>query len=278
MGIEASKFMTKLSNKQKINTIQKIFSFFESKKIKKKFNTCDLIIANNVLNHANDPLDFIKGVKNLLNENGKFVFELPYWVETVKSKKFDQIYHEHVTYFTVFMAYKILKKNGFQITKISQNKYHGGSIRVFSKKSDKITLNKNIQKFINYEKKHKIYDTKTYTNLKNFIFKKKKIIHSKIKLFKKKGYKIVGIGAAAKANTLLNTFGLNNKHIDFMTDASKFKIGKFTPKSRIPIYNDEKLTKYEKVCAILLSWNISSLLKKKLTQINKDIKFIKVFK
>ena len=62
-----------------------------------------------------------------------------------------------------------------------------------------------------------------------------------------------------------------------MTDASKFKIGKFTPKSRIPIYNDEKLTKYEKVCAILLSWNISSLLKK-LTQINKDIKFIKVFK
>ena len=97
-----------------------------------------MIIANNVLNHANDPLDFIKGVKNLLNENGKFVFELPYWVETVKSKKFDQIYHEHVTYFTVFMAYKILKKNGFQITKISQNKYHGGSIRVFSKKVTKL--------------------------------------------------------------------------------------------------------------------------------------------
>ena len=63
-----------------------------------------------------------------------------------------------------------------------------------------------------------------------------------------------------------------------MTDASKFKIGKYTPKSRIPIYKDEKLTKYEKICAILLSWNISSLLKKKLIQINKEIKFIEVFK
>lgn len=278
MGIEASKFMTKLSNKKKINTIQKIFSFIESEKIKKKFDTCDLIIANNVLNHANDPLDFIKGVKNLLNKNGKFVFELPYWTETVKSKKFDQIYHEHVTYFTVFMAYNILKKNGFQITKISYNKYHGGSIRVFSKKSAKITLNKNIQKYIDYEKKYKIFENKTYTKLNDFIIKKKKIVHSKIKFFKKKGFKIAGIGAAAKANTLLNTFGLNYKHIDFMTDASKFKIGKYTPKSRIPIYKDEKLTKYEKICAILLSWNISSLLKKKLIQINKEIKFIEVFK
>ena len=160
MGIEASKFMTKLSNKKKINTIQKIFSFIESEKIKKKFDTCDLIIANNVLNHANDPLDFIKGVKNLLNKNGKFVFELPYWTETVKSKKFDQIYHEHVTYFTVFMAYNILKKNGFQITKISYNKYQVVQLEYFQKKVPKLHLIKIYRSILIMKKNIKFLKTR----------------------------------------------------------------------------------------------------------------------
>ncbi len=96
----------------------------------------------------------------------------------------------------------------------------------------------------------------------------------RFKYYKSRDYKIVGIGAAAKANTLINTFKLDNSHIDFITDASKYKIGKFTPKSRIPIYNDKKLSKYKKICAILLTWNLKKQLKKKLISINKDISFI----
>ena len=70
-------------------------------------------------------------------------------------------------------------------------------------------------------------------------------------------------------------FGLDNKTIDFITDASKFKIGKSTPKTRIPIYADEKLKKINvKIVAIILSWNISSILKKKLKKFNKNLKFL----
>ena len=75
-------------------------------------------------------------------------------------------------------------------------------------------------------------------------------------------------------NASINTFDLNTKHIDFITDASKYKIGKFTPKSRIPIYSDKILTRYENIYAIILSWNISKTLKKKLIKINNKIKFI----
>ena len=107
--------------------------------------------------------------------------------------------------------------------------------------------------------------------------KKKNKTIKQIKHYKSKGYIIAGIGAAAKANTLINTFGLNNTHIDFITESSKYKIGKYTPKSRIPIYNDKKLTKYKKICAILLTWNLKKQLKKKLLTINKDINFIEVF-
>ena len=277
MGIDASKFMVNIANKKKIHTVQEIFTNKSSKLILEKYGKGDIIIANNVLNHSNDPNNFIKGVFNLLDKNGTFIFELPYWLNTVKSGKFDQIYHEHVTYFTIFMAFNILKKNNFQITKIEQNEYHGGSIRVYSKKSSKPKINVKIKKYINNEKKSGIFNNKIYDKISKFIVQKRNKTIKQIQHYKSKGYIIAGIGAAAKANTLINTFGLNNTHIDFITESSKYKIGKYTPKSRIPIYNDKKLNKYKKICAILLTWNLKKHLKKKLLTINKDINFIEVF-
>ena len=83
------------------------------------------------------------------------------------------------------------------------------------------------------------------------------------------------IGAAAKANTFLNYVGLDNKIVNFMTDASKYKIGKFTPKTRIPIYSDNKISKISRnIVAIILSWNISDILENKLKKLNKRLKFI----
>ena len=90
-----------------------------------------------------------------------------------------------------------------------------------------------------------------------------------------KNFKVIGVGAGAKTNTYLTFNDLNHKKIDFVTDASKFKIGKFTPYTRIPIKNDKIIKKYKKIVCIILSWNISTLLKKKLTKINKGIKFLK---
>ena len=85
---------------------------------------------------------------------------------------------------------------------------------------------------------------------------------------------MIGVGAAAKANTFLNYYRLDNTIIDFITDASQYKIGKFTPLTRIPIVSDDIFLKYENVYAIILSWNISDDLKNTLLAINPKITFI----
>ena len=109
----------------------------------------------------------------------------------------------------------------------------------------------------------------------NKITKSKFIFVEKLINLKKRGYKIVGIGAAAKANTLINFLNLDNDLIDFITEASPYKIGKFTPLSRIPIKNDKATKKIKgKFYAIIFSWNISGIIKKKLVKINKKIKFL----
>ena len=272
VGVDASKYMSKLSNKTKIKTFQMIFNNINSSKIIKKEGRFDLVIANNVFNHSDDPLNFLKGVESVLNKDGVFIFELPYWLDSVASKKFDQIYHEHVTYFNIKMILNLIKNSDFKILKIQKINYHGGSIRVALKKNLKSNIS--ISNYIKKEKQNGLFKTNTYKKLNKFILQKKDNIHKKISLLKQKNYIIAGVGAAAKANTLINTFKLNNKHINFITDASVHKIGKYTPKSRIPIYNDNILSRYEKVYAIILSWNISKTLKLKLLKINKNTKFL----
>lgn len=110
--------------------------------------------------------------------------------------------------------------------------------------------------------------------MKNIKIKKMNFL-KKILQYKNKNYNIVGIGAPAKGNTFLNFMNLNNNVVDYMTDNSNYKIGKYTPLSRIPIVPDIYLKKIKKkICAFFLIWNLEHILKKKILKINENIKFI----
>jgi 2-polyprenyl-3-methyl-5-hydroxy-6-metoxy-1,4-benzoquinol methylase len=134
-GIDASRKMSKIANKDQIKTFNLIFNKKNSEIVKKKVGSFDLIIANNVLNHSNDPFEFVNSVSDILNKNGYFIFEVPYWLNLVKKKQFDQIYHEHINYFTVKSIQHLLKKTKLFITNIDNTDYHGGSLRIFCKKN-----------------------------------------------------------------------------------------------------------------------------------------------
>ena len=138
--------MNNVARENGIKSLCGIFNFEYSESIKITHDNFNLIIANNVFNHANDPFDFVRGVKNILNEDGIFIFELPYWYDTIKDKKrFDQIYHEHVSYFTVKSALNVLKKEGLHVYNVEHTDYHGGSIRGILQS----TLNQSMKVFRN---------------------------------------------------------------------------------------------------------------------------------
>ena len=274
LGIDASTNMVKLANKKKIQTVKYIFDIKSSKKIIKKFGKFDYIIANNVVNHSNHPQDFIKAVSKILSKKGVFIYESPYWYNLVNMKKFDQIYHEHISYFTAKSSYTLLRNNNLEIFKIEETPYHGGSLRVYSRYSKNVKKNKVVNSFIKKEEKMRLFDLKTYKKFMKTLNQKKLKFLKKIINIKAKGFKIVGVGAAAKANTFLNFIGLNNQIIDYITDTSIHKIGKYTPLTRIPIFSDQKIKKEKKIYAISLAWNLSYMLEKKLKKINKKLKFI----
>ena len=109
LGVDASRHMVSKCNDLGIDAIAGTFSseFVDSNR--NRLGEPTLIVANNVLNHSNNPVDFLLAARSLLAPNSRLVFEVPYWANTVKDGKFDQIYHEHVTYFTISNLKAMLK-------------------------------------------------------------------------------------------------------------------------------------------------------------------------
>ncbi len=273
LGVDASEFMVKVSQK-KIKAIQSIFNYNQSKKIKNIFGKADIVIANNVFNHSDKPLDFLKGVYNLLGEDSLFIFEQPNFTIGVLSLKFDQIYHEHVSYFTARNIKSILDYSRLKILSISKNGYHGGSLRTIATKKVSKFKEIKINRLIDYENKKNIYRISFYKEMMRKINIKKIKLLDKLLELVSNGHIISGIGAAAKSNTFLTFYGLNHNIINFLTDASKFKQKKYTPVTRIIIKDDNELIKHKKIACIILSWNISNLVISKIKKLNKRIKII----
>jgi len=275
LGVDPSKYMAKVALEQGIRTHCDIFNDCTSSVIEKIHGKFDMVVANNVFNHANDPIDFAKGVKNILRPDGVFIFEVPYWYNTIVDMRFDQIYHEHTSYFTVKSSVELLKKAGLTVFDVEVIDYHGGSIRVYARIDDTIALSKignisSVNALIEKETEAGLFDVETYKTFMKDIKKFRAIFLETLYALSKAGKPIVGIGAAAKGNTFLNFYNLDNTVLDYITDVSQHKIGKYTPLTRIQILDDKTVfDKYDEVYAVILSWNISDLLKEKLQKISK---------
>jgi SAM-dependent methyltransferase len=273
IGVDPSPAMAAMAADRGVQTVCELFGESSARAIRETLRVePHLIIANNVFNHANDPADFVRGVRLLLHRDGAFVFELPYWLRGVAQGKFDQVYHEHVTYFTVTYAQELFRRHGMHVDHVEEVDYHGGSIRVYVRHGTE--GGGSDTSFIKQEAQAGLFDPETYRRFSTEMRARRDRFLEKLYRLRGAGASIVCVGAAAKGNTFLNYYNLDASVIDCVTDASPTKQGKLTPRTRIPIRGDDVLRQYDNVYAVLLSWNISGALRDILLQINPRIIFL----
>lgn len=278
-GVDTSEFMNDLAFKRGVKTLTYTFSRDSVELILEKTGPAKVVIANNVLNHANNPIDFLEGVVQVMDKDGIFIFEVPYWLNQFVNKRFDMIYHEHVSYFTVKALSQMFSIVGLKILDISIVNFHGGSLRITACKIDSsLDDMSTVKLFIHKEEEVGIYDPARYAKFMHEISMQRSVLLEKLHQFHQteENYSLFGIGASAKGNTFLNYYGLNSTFMRAVTDASSFKIGKFTPVTRIPIVDDKMISTVMKPYVLTLSWNIGDELKKKLLEINSNIIFLKI--
>jgi len=270
LGIDPARNIASKAIEKGFETIPEFFSSELAKKIVKEKGKASIITATNVFVHIPDLDDFMKGIKILLDEGGVFVFEVQYAAILIKNLLYDMIYHEHLGYMSVKPIIPFIKKFDMEVFDIELVDTHGGSLRVYVGKKGKWDISSHIQDFIEREDKMKLYSLST---LKKFAEDVKKHRNNLVLLLlelKKQGKSIVGIGAPAKGNTLLNYCKIDTDILDCITENAETKIGLYTPGTHIPIHPDSKLIEDKPDYGLLLSWNLANEIMKNLDSFKKQ--------
>jgi len=272
-GIDPAPITVSLARKIGVKTITGFINQQTIKRAIKQDGKAKVIIGNNVLNHIVDLDDCIKAIRSGLRPDGIFIAEVPYLEDVIGKYLFDMIFHEHISTFSIKSIDHLFKKHGLYITRIENIPYHGGSLRIYASLNSKL-YSKSIKKLINSENKSQMFNPTTYQDFMSKIIKDKNDCLAQIYNLKSKGKKIAAVGAGARSNTLLNFYKLDSTVIEFVTDASRHKIGKFTPLNNIQIKNDASLKHSEIDVALITAWNIGKYLTDKIRKENSNIRFI----
>jgi 2-polyprenyl-3-methyl-5-hydroxy-6-metoxy-1,4-benzoquinol methylase len=260
MGIEPTANTAAVATEKGIPSITDFFgSKLAQSQLVDKGIQADLILGNNVLAHVPDINDFVKGVKIALKPNGVNTFEFPHLCTLVAFNQFDTIYHEHFSYLSLTAVKAIFEAQGLEVFDVQEQPTHGGSLRIFTKHKEDSTkpIAPTVQAMLDKETALGVNTLGYYQGFQAKVDEIKYQLWSFLIEQHRKGKKVVGYGAAAKGNTLLNYAGVKgNDLIEFVVDASPYKQGKLLPGARIPVVAKEEITTYKPDYIIIFPWNL----------------------
>ncbi|EKD64784.1 MAG: hypothetical protein ACD_50C00307G0015 [uncultured bacterium] len=258
LGVDPARNVAKRATKEGIPTLPHFFNTKVAKQIAKKYGRGKVIAANNVFAHINDLDEIVKAVGELLDKDGAFVIEAPYNIDLVEKNLFDIVYHEHLSYLAIKPLDKFFVNHGMQIFDVVKKDVHGGSVRVYVKfKEAKYKVKGSVKKFIDLEKKKKLFNIDTYRRFARKIEENKIKLSKLLRKLKKEKKSIAGYGAPAKSTTLLHYFNLGTENLDFIADDSPYKQGLFTPGKHIPVISPKEIYTKNPDYLLILAWNFA---------------------
>ncbi len=258
LGIEPASHIAKIAEKEGIETVSEFFSVKLARKIVKNTGRAKVVTATNVFAHIDDLDEVINGVKILLEDDGVFIIEAPYLIDFLEKKYFDLVYHEHLSYWSIKSLGKLFNRLDMTVFDVQKVDVHGGSIRVFIKKDKSFhKVRKSVKTFLSLEKKAKLDKKQTYLSFADLILENRVKLMDLLTKLKLKNKKIVGYGAPAKGNTLLNYFKIGTDTLDYIVDDSPFKQGLYTPGTHIPVVSAQKLKEDKPDYILILAWNFA---------------------
>jgi len=270
-GIDPAENLS-LNSSKNHNIIVDFFSPEVLPKVKDKF---DLIVAQNVFAHNPNPVDFLKTCREILTDNG-LLFIQTSQANMIVNKEFDTIYHEHINFFNSYSMKLACERSGLYLIDVIKTPVHGTSyIFIVSKKA---STDIRVEDRIIEETDQGLFSLDTYDRWRYFVETNINLLKDRILEYKEQGYKIIGYGAAAKGNTLLN---YKQIQLDYIVDDNKLKQNFFTPGMNIPILSPDTLANEssDRILFLPLAWNFFDEIKEKILskRNNRMDKFIRYF-
>ena len=257
-GVEPAKNTAEVARKRGIPTDVTFFNSTYAKKLLEYDQQGDLIIGNNVLAHNPDLHDFVEGLNIALKPDGVITMEFPHLLRLMEKNQFDTIYHEHFSYFSFNVALTLFAKHDLEVFDVEEIPTHGGSLRIYAQHKEDIPKprTQRVEKLLEKEATAGLFDVDTYYKFGENVKLTKRLLLQCLIHLKNSGKKIVGYGAPAKGNTLLNYCGIRTDFVDYTVDRNPLKQGKFLPGTHLPIMHPDIIKQHKPDYILILPWNI----------------------
>jgi SAM-dependent methyltransferase len=264
LGIEPATNIAQVAQRRGIHTVSEFFTADLVEELSQSGYRADVVHANNVMAHVADLRGFVQGISHFLKEGGVAVIEAPYLKETIDHTEFDQIYHEHLCYFSLTALENLFRRYDLQVMDVERLPIHGGSLRVFVQRTKtengqfiERSPSQSVQDFLAEEAGWGVDNIKFYRQFCDKVEQLRTQLLDLLKSYKQQGKRIAVYGASAKGSTLLNYFGLGRETLDYVVDRSTVKQGLYTPGTHLPILAPEKLLEDMPDFVLLLTWNFA---------------------
>lgn len=264
LGIEPAGNICAIACKNGIDSINEFISEDLCRRIVKTGKKAKIVTGTNVIAHIHDQHALVRSVKTLLDDKGVFIFEAPYLLNLMDNFEYDTIYHEHLGYLSVKPVRALWSRFGMELFDVQEVTIHGGSLRYFIARAGDYPVSENLGRLLRIEEERQIYKIATLRNFAGKVEKNREDLVWLLRNLKRQGKRIAAVSTPAKGMTLLNYCKIGTETIDFATEKSPLKIGKYTPGIHIPIYPDSELIKRRPDYALLLAWNFAEEIMKNL--------------
>ncbi|ROL85735.1 class I SAM-dependent methyltransferase [Pseudomonas chlororaphis] len=269
LGVEPTHSTAQAARQKGLEIRELFFGREVARQLREEGWAADLMAANNVLAHVPDINDFLGGFACLLKPTGVATFEFPQLLTLMAGQQFDTLYHEHYSYLSLTAVQTLCERNGLEVFDVSQLPTHGGSLRVFVQRKDgeRRAVQPAVQQQLQTEFDAGVKTPEFYATLAPAA---ERIKHDLLRFLlqaKAEGKRVVGYGAAAKGNTLLNYAGIKPDLLTWVADASPHKQGKFLPGSRIAVVAPERIDSERPDYVLVLPWNLLSEVSEQLAHV-----------
>lgn len=258
LGVEPAHNVAQVAESAGIPTMVRFFGVDTANDLVKKGRQPDLLVGNNVLAHVPALRDFVEGMKIVLKPHGIITMEFPHLMRLNEDNQFDTIYHEHFSYFSLITVKKAFTQYGLTIFDVDELPTHGGSLRIYACHSEDTSkpVSDRVFDLLNREIETGFTNIEFYQSFGERVKEAKRNILDFLIKAKRQGKSIVGYGAPAKGNTLLNYCGVRSDFIDYTVDRSPHKQGCYLPGTHIAIKHPDDIGKTKPDYLLILPWNL----------------------
>ncbi|MBI4137970.1 MAG: class I SAM-dependent methyltransferase [Candidatus Sungbacteria bacterium] len=253
-----------------VETIPDFFTASLAQEIKRTRGEAAVVTGTNVFAHIDDLDDVLEGIRLLLSPRGVFVIEAPHLLRLVEKIEYDTIYHEHLSYLAVKPMARFVAEHGLELFDVAARQIHGGTLRYFIARPGEHTVQSSVAEFIRAEEAEHLFEPNHMRQtFGGRVAHQRRELLALLTNLKAQGKRIAGVSAPAKGSTLLNYCGIGPEHLDYVTEKSAQKIGRFIPGSHIRIEPDETLIRDMPDYALILAWNFAPEIMKNLDEYRK---------